>query len=346
MQKLTIRTQCKNNTTVVENEFIDTYMPKANGEYVKVYLYLLRHLNAHDTAITLSRMADELDNTERDILRALKHWEKKGLLLISYDDQGNICSIDIATISVHNVGATPDTKIPTPVAKASSEKTSNVTPKIANTKSRKEFKQLLFMIEQYLGKTLSKSDMDMISYFYDTLHFPIALIEFLVEYCAENCHYSMHYIQSVALAWADQDILTVEDAKAQICNFNKDYYTVLKAYGISGRNPVANERQFVDKWITQYGFSMELIIEACNRTIANIHQPSYEYTDSILNNWKSKDIHYLKDLDKLDQAYQNSKTSKATKKAEKTNIPKNTFNNFQQRTYDIESLEMQLLNAK
>ena len=29
--------------TVVSNAFIDTYMAAANGEYVKVFLYLLRH---------------------------------------------------------------------------------------------------------------------------------------------------------------------------------------------------------------------------------------------------------------------------------------------------------------
>lgn len=94
---------------------------------------------------------------------------------------------------------------------------------------------------------------------------------------------------------------------------------------------------------------MELISEACNRTIANIHQPSFEYTDSILNSWLKQKVHYLADLDKLDQIYQESKSSKAGKKtssSEKTSSSKNTFNNFQQRSYDLDSLEMQLLNAK
>lgn len=356
MQKLTIRTQCRNNTTVIENEFIDTYMPKANGEFVKVYLYLLRHLNAQDSCITLTHIADYLDNTERDILRALKYWEKEGLLIITYDEQSNIHSIDIATISKHNVGATPNTQIPTAVTSPQiSEPVQVVTPisTIKNAKSRKEFKQLLFMTEQYLGKTLSKSDVDMMSYFCDTLHFPIALIEFLIEYCAENGHYSMHYIQSVALAWSDHGISTVDAAKAQISNFNKDYYSVLKAYGITGRNPVTSEKQFINKWTKEYGFTMELITEACNRTVSNIHQPSFEYTDSILNSWKIKNVHYLADLDKLDLKHQESKNSKAAQKeagtkssSTKSTASKNTFNNFQQRTYDLDSLEMQLLNSK
>lgn len=350
MHKLTIRTQNKSNTTTIENEFIDTYMPSANGEFIKVYLYLLRHLNTEDFCITLTHMADCLNNTERDILRALKYWEKEGLLIIAYNQQGLVCGIDIATISVDNVGAAKNTQMPATAAPSevpSTPKIPAIQPKTNTSKSRKEFKQLLFMAEQYLGKTLSKSDVDMIAYFYDTLHFPISLVEYLIEYCVENGHHSMHYIQSVALAWSDQNILTVEGAKAQISNFNKDFYTILKAFGITNRSPVTSEKQFINKWKQEYGFTMELILEACNRTIGNIHQPSFEYADSILRSWIEKQVHYVSDLDKLDKTFQDSKTKSATKK-QTTNKAQasNSFNNFEQRAYDIDSLEMQLLNAK
>lgn len=338
MRRLTIRTQCKCNTTIIENEFIDTYMPKANGEYVKVYLYLLRNLNTSDICITLAHMADCLDNTERDVLRALKYWEKEGLLIISYDDQGEICSVDIATIDIHNVGATPNTHIPAETA----VKATPVEKKKSSAKSRKEFKQLLFMTEQYLGKPLSKTDIDTVSYFCDELNFSIPFIEFLVEYCAGNGHYSMHYIKSVALAWSNANISTIEEAKSQISNFNKDYYTILKAYGISGRNPATNEKEFMDKWTKEYCFSLELILEACNRTMTKIHQPSFEYTDSILNSWIKNKVHYLVDLEKLDLEHKNTKK---TVSSAKTNT-KNSFNNFQQRNYDIDSLEKKLLNIK
>ena len=35
--------QSDNGVTLIENRFIDQYMPSANGEYVKLYLYLLDH---------------------------------------------------------------------------------------------------------------------------------------------------------------------------------------------------------------------------------------------------------------------------------------------------------------
>ncbi len=54
MKKLTLTNSAQNNTTVLENEFIDQYMIKANGEYVKVYLLLLRHQNEASTSWHLS----------------------------------------------------------------------------------------------------------------------------------------------------------------------------------------------------------------------------------------------------------------------------------------------------
>ena len=84
MKKLTLTNYVQGTTTVLENEFIDRYMPTANGEYVKVYLLILRHLSNASGTLSISAMADLLDCTEKDVLRALKYWKKEGLL--DYDD--------------------------------------------------------------------------------------------------------------------------------------------------------------------------------------------------------------------------------------------------------------------
>ena len=92
---LTLKNRYQGNTTTVENEFIDFYMAKANGEYVKVYLMLLRYLNADDHSMSISKMADYLECTEKDVLRALNYWHEVGLLRIDYDESGNICGLSI-----------------------------------------------------------------------------------------------------------------------------------------------------------------------------------------------------------------------------------------------------------
>ena len=64
--------------TPVADAFIDNYMAAANGEYVKVYLYILRHQNQED--LTLEQIADALNHTEADVKRAINYWQKAGVL--------------------------------------------------------------------------------------------------------------------------------------------------------------------------------------------------------------------------------------------------------------------------
>ena len=89
---ITLKKPASAGITAVNNLFIDQYMPDANGEFVKIYLYLLRNLQ--DTGeLTISSIADIFDHTENDVRRALVYWEKQGLLILSRDSSGEIREI-------------------------------------------------------------------------------------------------------------------------------------------------------------------------------------------------------------------------------------------------------------
>ena len=79
MKRLKLKNRFQANATILPNEFIDHYMVSANGEFVKVYIHLLRLLSDGTTPFSLEQMADHFFCTERDILRALKYWEKEKL---------------------------------------------------------------------------------------------------------------------------------------------------------------------------------------------------------------------------------------------------------------------------
>ena len=64
-------------TTSIHNSFIEDYMLEANGSYVKVYLYLAKCIQYGESGLSISSLADRMDNTDKDILRALLYWEKK-----------------------------------------------------------------------------------------------------------------------------------------------------------------------------------------------------------------------------------------------------------------------------
>lgn len=322
MKKITLTNHVQMNMTMIENSFIDQYMADANGEYVKVYLLLLRYNEEAEQFVLISKIADKLELTEKDVLRAFNYWEKKGLL--SYK------SVEKKDAFNHQENESGKTEV------------SN----IQSFRTRKEFKQLLFVAEQYMGKTLCATEVDAIIYFYETLDMSADLIEYLIEYCVENGHKSIHYIQKVAISWHEKGIRTVEEAKQNAALYNKNYYTVLNAYGIKGRAPAASEITFIRKWMEQDGFSIEMVLEACTRTMSSIHQPSFEYTDSILKNWHEKGLKNLNDVAKADANYLKAKDQKAKERKKNAAPPvKNIgkFHNFEHRNYDMNDLERKLV---
>ena len=75
MVNIQLYNDCTSENTIIPNQFIDCFMPEANGEFVKVYLYLLRCMHSHAYNCTISAIADKFNNTEMDVIRALRYWQ-------------------------------------------------------------------------------------------------------------------------------------------------------------------------------------------------------------------------------------------------------------------------------
>ena len=84
--QLSLHNGSSSGVTIISNIFIDYYMPRANGEFVKIYLYLLRSLQSGDTALDLAAVADVFDCTESDVLRTLRYWENQKLVVLAGTD--------------------------------------------------------------------------------------------------------------------------------------------------------------------------------------------------------------------------------------------------------------------
>lgn len=370
MAMITLQNSSMTEVTILSNTFIDNYMPEANGEFVKVYIYLLRSLSNAPVSFSLEQMADRLLCTERDILRALKYWAKQELLVLDFTDSDKLCGIALLSPDKHtenasSVSASVETvstveqpaiqaasapsaavEPSVPTGKASSDKKQELTPeRIRELKQNEEIIQILYIAEQYLGKTLSPTESQKLLFFYDGLGLSADLIEYLLEYCVSHNHKSIRYIEKVAIAWAEEGITTVEQAKRSNSRYNKEYFTILKALGITNRNPVETEITLMDTWLKTYCFSMEIIQEACNRTVLQTGQASFQYTDKILEGWKKKEVKTLDDIRSLDDAHQKRRQSKkAASRKPAAPASNNRFNNFEQREYDFSEYEKHLLN--
>ncbi len=372
MATIRLHNDCPNTFVSVPGIFIDKYMTDANGEFVKVYLYLLRCMNSYASECSISAIADHFDHTEKDVLRALKYWEKAGVLRLETDEKDCVHGISFSDLYAgEECTFAEDKKASVSVSEDSVESSleeivvsepatytqnKKVSPLAQTTKKEysldevKAFSEdpdvaeLLFIMESYLKHPLSSSEMNTVFFWIDGLHFSRDLVEHLVEHCITNGHSSLRYMDKVAMGWAENGITTVEQAKEHSSIRSKACFGVMKALGISGRNLIDSEVALVNKWTKEFGFDMEIVEEACRRTISAIHQPSFEYTDSILTNWNSKNVHTLKDVEALDASF--SKTKKAASTTRAVNAAKNNkFINFTQRTYDYDALEKDLLTT-
>lgn len=341
--------------TIVENIFIDQYMPKANGEYVKLYLYLLRCAES-GRELSLASIADVLEHTEGDVKRALAYWEKLRLLELKYDSKGGLC--DILFLKDSGQAETAASLSPSRVSEKALEGESfgreqrdkDIPAKTALSRDRKrelkeqeQIRQLIFVAEQYYSRPLTSTEQSNLLYFYDTLHFSADLIEYLIEYCASKGTNGSHYMEKVAQEWYRTGITTVAQAKETANLYNKNYFTIFNALGIKGRNPAPPEIEYMNRWLNEFCFSIEIILEACCRTIRQTHQPNFQYANKILEQWHKNGVRQLADIRKLD-ADHSEKKKRDAKPAPRPSS--NRFNNFPQRQYDWTQLEQQLLNAQ
>lgn len=330
------------SSTCIPNIFIDKYMTNANGEFVKIYLYLLRCMDQSRKTCTISELADVFEHTEKDILRSLLYWEKMHLLQVEYDGNHEVSRISLKLPAADSASAviTPAESVSAPAVSG------DYSPDQLDEFGKNEgIREVLFITENYLGRTLCSTDIQTILYWYDGLHFSTELIEYLIEICVSNGHTSLRYMDKVALSWKEANISSVEEAKQESRMHHKNVYAVMKAFGISGRNLISSELQTIQKWTGSYALSMDIIKEACRRTIQATGKPSFEYADTILCNWHRQDVHTLNDVLKLDAERRKFRSASKTADSSKRSCAANRFNNFPQRTYNYEQLEKQLLNT-
>ena len=380
--------------TAVANEFIDTYMAAANGEYVKVYLYVLRHQGED---ITIELIADALNHTESDVRRALSYWKKAGVLTASEQGQpvqgepvrpesgghtftrgqdgGQAAVPDLrvepfqretGTAGRAEVRGMTGMREPAVVQEPAvvRERTETTgqedgcipvysTEQVNRLAQDEEFSQLLYIAQKYMNKVFTPRDCQVFAYLYEGLSMSSELLEYLVEYCVQNGHISVRYMETVAMSWHEKGIRTALEAKDYSASYNRDSFAVMKAFGINNRKPAAPEQKLMDKWFRDYGFSREVVLEACSRTITAIHNPSFQYADKILTDWKKSGVRVLGDIRELDhkrmadkeqnaqardKRLQKYDTGVSTQGSRPRKGAPNQFHNFEQRDTDYDAL--------
>ena len=357
--------------TSVSNIFMDEYMPRANGEFIKIYLHLLRLVNSNNDIadeLTTERIADKFNMLESDVIRALNYWAEQNLITLSYNSQNEISGITLESILrnryiVKGITSTETNLLASASGQSESipvpESTGHVIPakrkytprEILDFADNDTFNDVQLLAQTYLGRPLSSNDINSILYMIGGLWFDADFIEYIMDSCIRDGFNSLSSIEKRAVEYAKKDINSIEEAKADKKFREGISKSIYKIFGQAPTVPVRKEIAYIAKWTDTYGFTDEIIIEACNRTMAHMHSGNlFNYTDGILTRWYTNNVKDMSDIEKLDKLHSeemsktfqknipfaNAKFSKTPKAAPK----KQTFD---QRTYDYKDLERKLI---
>lgn len=366
MGKVTISQNMGEDSTYVSNIFIDEYMQDANDAQLKIYLFLLRMM-ASNLPTSVPDLADKFNHTEKDVIRALKYWEKKGLISLVYDQDQNLTSIHMEEITSHkSLGRRREDSVirALPSVRPSASDNSEVAPGKPNYTAAqlKSFKEnsgsgIMYVAEQYYGRPLNPSEMSTIYYIHDELKFSDELLDYLMQYCVDNHKSDFRYMEKVAISWNQEGIKTPRQARAESYKHDGDIISVMKALGMENA-PTVTEGSVISSWRGELGFTMDIIMEACERTVMATQKNRLKYCDGILRSWHKSKVVTREDIARLDAEH----TADLRKKKAKASVAsidikarldesyirpngsQNRFNQFQQNTYDFTELEKQLLD--
>jgi DnaD/phage-associated family protein len=366
MSSIRLKRGQSTSDVLVSSGFLNQYMPFANGEYVKIYLYLLQALQL-GVDLSPSTMADIFEMPEKDVLRAFHYWQSKGVLALTYE--GN--SISQITLLSPWKDAPAQASIPSqqPQAVKASDKPSAkpsaaspvdayvVTPvMIAQAGKSDVFLNLCELVKIYFKLPIINSiDYEKLIWIYYQMKQDFDACEVLIEYCAEKPGKGsrMSQLEKLTCCCIDQGLFSAPAIRAHLSH-SDHCELVREALGVSKKVLATNEQQFVRRWFEEFGFDDTLVKEACARTVRNTESGRFEYANRILESWHQEKARTIEQVAALDARFRESRqpypagaaqTAGASKATTRPSRPSgNKFNNFEQRSTDFSEVEAQLFD--
>ncbi len=227
------------NFTIVENRFIEEYLPTATGEQVRIYLwglYLCFNNNVLKNELSsASSFAADLGITEEEVFNAFRFWEEQGLVQI----------VKTKPFQVQYL----------PVKNA-----------VAKQKFKpNKYEQFDVQIQKILNERMFTPN-EFLEYhtLLENYHIAPEALLMIAGYCAENKgkNVGYSYVLAVAKNWANEGILSlnqVEEKLKEISGVSAALKEVFKALGTT-RQPSLEERQNYIKWTKNFGFDKDVVV--------------------------------------------------------------------------------------
>ena len=304
------------STTNISDVFFTEYLSQANGDYIKIYLYIL-FLSKYNKDIKLNDLSKKLALPLKTIQDALKYWED--LEVITKKNTGYILN-NLQEIELH--------KLYKPKLSSSKEDLQK------NLENQSRAKAIDTINNSFFQGIMSPSWYNDIDLWFKKYNFEEQVMIALFRYCFERSAMNRPYIQAVADAWYNNNIKTFSDLdlyyqKREKLNIYKKL--ISKKLGLN-RMLTQYEDSYIERWVVDYEFPLDVIELALKKTTSKSN-PSFDYINKILTDWNDRNLKTTTDVQSfLVQMKDKEKNVKA--------LEKKSFNNYEKRkdTIDLNSL--------
>lgn len=296
MEKMKYRINWDNGVFAVPDNVTDS-LKLASGKAVKVLIYIMRFKSEDG-------ICDFLGITEEDLEDSLSYWRSVGVLY-SEGEQPAVTAISPAPAAE---------KAPTALPKAS--KAVSAEEIAARISESAEIKTLLESIEGFVARPLTFDDQRTLIWIYDHLGLPPEVILMLVNYCVSIGRANMHYIEKMAVSWADEGIDSSAAADAKILVLQRNNTLSAKCAGRMNLNRklTSRENEYVAKW-SAADVDIELIMNAYERTVDATGKVSFPYMNKIISEWTANGVKTSSEADEYSERTAPQKNSAPRKQS-------------------------------
>lgn len=308
------------SNTTLPDIFFTEYLPEANGDFVKVYLYIL-FLSKYDKDIKVNDLCKKLSLPLPVIQNALQYWEEQGVL--TKKNTGFVFN-NLQELELHHLYK--------PRVSLSAEQLQK------SAESQKRAKTIEYLNNKFFSGLMPTSWYPDIELWFKKYEFDDEVMLALFGYCFDRSALHRNYIQAVADAWAKNGIKTYNDLDSYYEKqekINKIVKMIVKKLGLS-RQLTQFEHDYIEKWVIDFAFSFDIIEIALKKTTSKVN-PSFDYIDKLLTDWHERGFrtveqvqNFLADMKQKAKDIKQLQKSTGYQKTEKAS----SYKQYDQRNYD------------
>lgn len=299
------------STTPIPDIFFTEYLPSMNGDFVKVYLYVM-FLSKYNKDIKVNDLSKSLNIPVKVIQEACTYLEE--IRVITKKVNGYIVN-NIQDIELRKLYSPKVTLSPKDLEQ--------------NAQSQYRAKAIESINNNYFQGIMSPSWYGDIEMWFKKYGFDEQVMVALFDYCFNKSALHRNYIQAVADAWYKNNIKTYADlenyeqSQEELATMKKSIAKKLKLT----RQLTQYEEDYIKKWMVDFNYTMEIIELALKKTTSKAN-PSFDYLDKLISDWHNRNLKTSAEIEQFLSTYKKpSVISSTTQK-------KSGYSNYEQRSYE------------